>query len=293
MSRDWHTLTREELDWAYDQRQHAANMQAVLQRLASAGADVQQRQRTWQRLAYGSAPIEQFDWYAFGQAQAPVLFFIHGGAWRSGQARDYAFFVEWALAAGVDVVIPDFNAVTDIDGDLHVLHDQVRRALLWVRQSLAQHHRANAAIHLGGHSSGAHLAACLASDASLCEGVQSLTLCSGLYDLEPVSHSARSQYVRFTEQTVDALSPMRHLAQWRAPVTVLCGTQESPEFICQAQALHAALQHRGHDTRWVWGEGLNHFEILATLEDEHGVLSQCLRSRWPMQPSQHPTETHA
>lgn len=276
MNRDWRSLSRDELDWAYDQRQHAPNMQAVLQALAAAGAQVQARQTDWQRLAYGTHAIEQLDWYRCGEPHAPVLFFIHGGAWRSGQARDYAFFVDWVLAAGVDVVIPDFHAVTDVDGDLRVLYDEVQRALQWVIDAGGP----SRALHVAGHSSGAHLAACLGVDADLAHRLQSLTLCSGVYELEPVSRSARSQYVRFTDDTVADLSPMRHLSQLRAPVTVLCGSKESPEFIRQSQELHLALQQRGHDTRWVEGADLNHFEILETLHRPAGLLAQSLQARW-------------
>ena len=276
MTRDWRSLSRDELDWAYDQRQHAPNMQAVLQRLAAAGAQTQSHQTDWQRLAYGTHAIEQLDWYRCGEPHAPVLFFIHGGAWRSGQARDYAFFVDWVLAAGVDVVIPDFHAVTDVDGDLRVLYDEVQRALQWVIDAAGP----SRALHVAGHSSGAHLAACLGVDADLAHRLQSLTLCSGVYELEPVSRSARSQYVRFTDDTVADLSPMRHLSQLRAPVTVVCGSKESPEFIRQSQELHLALQQRGHDTRWVEGADLNHFEILETLHRPAGLLAHSLQARW-------------
>ena len=277
MSGDWRSLSRAELDWAYDQRQHAPNMQTVLQALAAAGAQVQARQTTWQRLAYGPHAVEHLDWYRCGVPEAPVLLFIHGGAWRSGQARDYAFFVDWALAAGVDVVIPDFHAVTEVDGDLHVLYRQLQTAWRCVGDHLGPRPRP---VHLAGHSSGAHLAACLGVDPLVAHRLHSLTLCSGLYELEPVSLSARSQYVRFTDDTLAALSPLRHLTHLHAPVTVLCGSHESPEFIRQAQALHSALQARRHDTRWVWGEGLNHFEILASLQSPQGVLAQSLQAHW-------------
>ena len=137
MTQDWRTLTREQLDWAYDQRQHAANMQAVLTELAQAGEATQARlKQRHQRIAYGADPVTRMDVYANGSPDAPVLFFIHGGAWKSGQARDYAFFVEWVLQAGLDVVIPDFSAVQDVGGDLTVLQRQLSQALTQVLNTL-------------------------------------------------------------------------------------------------------------------------------------------------------------
>jgi arylformamidase len=277
MTPDWRGLTPAQLDAAYDQRLHAPNMTAVMDGLAQASAQVQARLPQRQRLAYGPQAVEALDWYACGQPQAPVLFFIHGGAWRNGQAKDYAFFVEWVLQAGVDVVVPDFAAVTEVEGDLGELYRQVSQAFRWLAGATANDARA---LHVCGHSSGAHLAACLAADAELASGVASLTLCSGLYELEPVSLSSRSSYVRFSPETVHALSPQRHLQHIQAAVSLLCGTQESSEFARQTQAFFQALQAAGKPAVLSLGQGLNHFEILQTLATPEGLFAQCLQQAW-------------
>lgn len=67
--------------------------------------------------------------YRAKRANAPVLVFIHGGAWRSGRSRDYGFPAEMFLAAGAHYVVPDFASVQDVGGDLNVMADQVRRAV--------------------------------------------------------------------------------------------------------------------------------------------------------------------
>ena len=280
MTPDWRGLTPAQLDAAYDQRLHAPNMAAVLTELAEVSAQAQARLPQRQRLAYGPQAVEALDWYACGQPQAPVLFFIHGGAWRNGQAKDYAFFVEWVLQAGVDVVVPDFAAVTEVEGDLGELYRQVALAFRWLAEHTASTAHPMRPLHVCGHSSGAHLAACLAADPALANLVASLTLCSGLYELEPVSLSSRSSYVRFSPQTVDALSPQRHLQHIQAPVTLLCGTQESPEFARQTQAFFQALQAAGKPAVLSLGQGLNHFEILQTLATPEGLFAQCLQQAW-------------
>lgn len=272
--RDWRSLSQAELDAAYDQKLHAPNMAAVMQQLAQASQQAQDRLPQRQRLAYGSDPVQALDCYPCGQPKAPVFFFIHGGAWRSGQACEYAFFVEWMLARGLDVVVPDFSAVTEVGGDLGVLYRQLAQAWRFVAS------RAAAPVHLCGHSSGAHLAACLATDAALAGQVASLALCSGLYELEPVSLSSRSSYVAFTPESVEKLSPLRHIEHLQAEVTLLCGTLESPEFMRQSQALHGALQAAGRSSRLLWGEGLNHFEILQTLERPDGLFAQGVQDAW-------------
>jgi arylformamidase len=48
-----------------------------------------------------------------------------------------------------------------------------------------------------------------------------------MHDLYPVSLSARSSYVKFTNEVVEALSAQRHLDRLMAPVIVAHGTLEN------------------------------------------------------------------
>ncbi len=87
-----------------------------------------------------------------------------------------------------------------------------------------------------GHSSGANLAgATLITDwpryGVPADVIKGATLCSGMYDLKPARLSARSDYVKFTDATEDALSTQRHLDRITCPVTLLHGTLETPGFI--------------------------------------------------------------
>ncbi|NBW79072.1 MAG: alpha/beta hydrolase [Betaproteobacteria bacterium] len=276
MTQGWRALTREQLDWAYDQRFHAPNMQEVMARLTAAGHQAQAVFKQRQRIAYGTEPIEMLDWYSCQKEGAPVLFFVHGGAWRSGEAKDVAFGVQWLTEAGFDVVIPDFSVVQDVGGDLQVLVNQLCAAFERVLKAL---HASQSEVHLCGHSSGAHLAACLAVRFASCDNLRSLTACSGMYDLEPVSLSSRNLYVKFTQEVIENLSPIRYAHQFRIPVNLLVGSLESPEFMRQAQAFHAQLDQHQAFTRLTVGEGLNHFEILETLQTyPQGLFAQCLHS---------------
>ena len=283
---DWRDLTPHQLDWAYDQTQHAPNMAEVLTRCTersdAARAQVQAQGAQMHRMAYGPTAVEALDWYTSATPNAPLVFFIHGGAWRRGQAQDHAMGVAWLLQCGAQLVVPDFAAVTEVNGRLLTLAEQLQRALAFT----AQHASAMGAnpdrIYVVGHSSGAHLAACLATHHWAQEGlsktpIRALLCCSGLYELEPVSLSARSQYVAFTPQTLQDLSPARHMDTFTLPVVLLCGEQESPEFKRQAREFAQALSGRGADLTLVWGAGLNHFEMLETFSQADGVMSQALQ----------------
>ena len=283
----WRDLTQTQLDWAYDQTQHAANMAEVRARCAAhsdaARATLLQQGTLVQRMPYGPTKVEALDWYPSRARHAPLVFFIHGGAWRRGVAKDYGMAAAWLHERGAHLVVPDFSAVTDVNGNLLTMADQLQRALSFTAERAAEMGADPLRIYVVGHSSGAHLAAYLGSYNWAPRGfikspVHALLCCSGMYELEPVSLSARSNYVRFTPKTLQDLSPQRHLHNVTMPVVLMCGEGESPEFKRQAMEFAQGLSDLGADLSFRWGAGLNHFEMLETFANPKGLMSQSLQA---------------
>jgi arylformamidase len=100
--------------------------------------------------------------------------------------------------------------------------------------------------------------------------------CSGLFDLKPARLSARSSYVKFTDEIEQALSSQRHLGKLNAPVIVAHGTLETPEFQRQSRDFAAAVKAAGKPVQLLVGEGYNHFEILETLANPYGLLGRAV-----------------
>lgn len=273
-------MDQQELDDAYTQINYAPNQPQILTRYASNSAAMRARLGKPQRLAYGTAPIEQFDLYAAPAANAPICVFLHGGAWRTGAAETHSFPAEMFVGAGIHFAAVDFDNVLATNGDLMPIADQVRRAVAWVYRNAANLGADPRRLYVCGHSSGAHLAGVvLTTDWAGGFGLPADTirgglLNSGMYDLEPVRLSARSDYVRFTDAVVDALSPQRHVARLSCPVMVSHGTLESPEFVRQAREFVAAAKSAGKSAELLVAEGYNHFEIFETLANPYGVLGR-------------------
>jgi len=210
------------------------------------------------------------------------MVFLHGGAWRAGDARSQAFAAEMFVNAGVHFVAPDFGLVMDIGLDGMVA--QVRRAVAWMAANAASFGGDPTRIYVGGHSSGSHLAANVlvtdwAKDFGLPADLIKGGLCtSGMYDLKPVRLSARSSYVKFDDRIEHELSPIRHLARLRCPVVVAYGTKDSPEFQRQSREWADALRGIGRLHALVVGEGMNHFELPETLADPSSPLGRTVLS---------------
>lgn len=278
----WRDLDQQALDAAYDQTVYAPNRGQILERYAANSAAVRARLGPPRRLAYGDAAAEQVDLFLSDRAGAPINVFVHGGAWRGGMARDYAFFAELFVRAGAHLAVLDFANVLETGGDLVPMAEQVRRGVAWVRRHAASFGGDPDRIFLSGHSSGAHLAAvALTTDWGAQFGlpddvVRGALLCSGMFDLAPVRRSARSAYVRFTDEVEAALSPQRHLARLTCPIIAAYGTLESPEFQRQTREFAAALRAAGTPVDLLVAEATNHFEVLETLANPYGLLGRAV-----------------
>jgi len=269
-----------ELDAAYSQRTYAPHSDHVRHRMSVNSDAARSRIGAPKRIAYGSTEIEKLDIYPTSQPNAPVNIYIHGGAWRQGLAKGCGFAAELFVNAGAHFVVPDFTWVQDAQDSLRTMADQVRCAIAWVYSNAASFGGNPDRLYLSGHSSGGHLAAvALTTDwkrefnlppdilkGGLC--------CSGMYDLHPVRLSARSSYVRFDDAMVEALSPIRHIDAITAPLVVVYGTLETPEFQRHAKSFAEAIERAGKPVELLVGEGYNHYEIRETLGNPYGLLGR-------------------
>lgn len=264
------------LDDAYDQSVYASNREQLLARFAHTSEAARKRLGAPQRLAYGNKPVEGMDLYRAKKANAPVQVFIHGGAWRAGEAKNYAFPAETFVRAGSHYVALDFDNVIDAEGSLFVMADQVRRAIAWVFLNCARFGGDPQRLYVSGTSSGAHLGGVAAAtdwhkDFNLpADAVKGYVLVSGMYDLRGPRLSKRSAYVNFTDEMEMALSPRRHAARVAAPIVLVYGSLETPEFQRQSREFADALRQAGKPVELVHAEGYNHFEIAETLGNPYG-----------------------
>ncbi len=275
--RVWLDMDQKALDDAYDQACWAPNREYVSKRrrLASEGAIARIGQP--RRVAYGPTEIEKVDIYKSDRPNAPIMVFIHGGAWRSGFAKDSAYMAEMYLTAGAHLVLPDFVWVQDSGGSLMTMADQVRRAVAWVYKNAASFGGDPERLYLSGHSSGGHLGGVVATtdwqkDFDLPPNIiKGALLISGMYDLKPVGLSKRSKYVNFDDATVEALSTQRHIDKINMPLILAHGTLESPEFQRQSRDFAAAVKAAGKPVELIVGEGFNHFEMQETMGNPFGL----------------------
>src|SRR5579883_635766 len=277
----WLDMDQQALDDAYDQAVYAPNSLQIAKRRTANSAEVRARLKP-QRLAYGSTPHEMLDLYVTAKPDAHVMVFIHGVAWRAGNAADNAEAADLFVNAGAHYVVLDFINVIEAGGSLFPMVEQVRRGVAWVYNNAKSFGGDPNRLYISGRSSGSHLGGVVlitdwAKDFGLPpDVVKGALLSSGMYDLEPVRLSKRGAYVKFTDAMEEQLSTQRHLERINCPVVLAHGTYETPEFQRQTREFAAALKAAGKDVKLIVGEGYNHFEIPETMANPYGLLGRAV-----------------
>lgn len=265
------------LDGQYNNRTRVPDAMDILARWAEASALVRSQHRHEADVAYGSGAGEVLDIFPAQQPGAPVLFYIHGGYWRSLHKSDHSFIAPAFTARGATVVVPDYALCPAVDIETIAL--QTARALAWTWRHVAEHGGDPNRIAVVGHSAGAHLAAMLLScrwrdvdDALPLRPFSGALAISGLYDLEPLRHTPYLQGdLRLTPASVKRLSPAFFPRPRQGQLYAVVGADESEEFLRQNKLI-----------RDQWGPsavpvcetvpGRHHFDVLNSLIEPEGRL---------------------
>ncbi len=101
--------------------------------------------------------------------KVPIVVFIYGGKWKSGEKERYKFAGEAFTARGYVAVVPDY--VKYPQGKFPQFVKDVALAVKWVHENAAEYSGDRNNIFLVGHSAGAHIAGLLAADGRYLEEV--------------------------------------------------------------------------------------------------------------------------
>ncbi len=112
-----------------------------------------------ERVALGDAPAQKLLVYAPARAQAdtdrlPVIVFVHGGGWDSGDPEDYTFVARALAPEGFIVVLSGYRLYPEIV--FPGMIEDTARAVAWIRENIARYGGNPDHIILAGHSAGAY-----------------------------------------------------------------------------------------------------------------------------------------
>jgi acetyl esterase/lipase len=219
-----------------------------------------------------------------GKREFPVLFFIHGGAWRHGDKKYAGIYSTrgtfWA-EHGVGAVLTNYRLTPSVTHPEHI--KDVARAFAWTVRNIAKYGGRADRVFVSGHSAGGHLAALLATDESYLraeglglEAVRGAIPMSGVFDLSERLGLFAATFGPDPNARRDA-APLGHVHERTPPFLIiyadhdfpLCG-EECSERFCRA------LRGQHCDARTLKVRDRNHLTLLLDACGEQDPVAQAV-----------------
>jgi alpha-beta hydrolase superfamily lysophospholipase len=200
-----------------------------------------------------------------GKKDFPVIFFVHGGGWMSGDKK-YLFDVYGKVGQnfarhGIGTVVTNYRLTPQVQHPAHI--QDVAKAFAWTRKNIAKHGGRPDQIFIAGHSAGGHLVALLATDPQYLEAekcsfkdIKGAMPLSGVYNLPP--GKLFENVFTSDSKTREQAMPLTHVKGQHPPFLIIHAESDFPfcdrmskEFCdkltrCKCEACVAEIKKRDH-----------------------------------------------
>jgi len=220
-----------------------------------------------------------------GARDCPVLVWVHGGGWRSGDKAGKAIGTKVAFAGemGAALVSVNYRLVTP-DGDVRwpVMGEDVAAAVAWVVEHAESLGIDPERVALMGHSAGAHLVSIVATDPELLTAAGAsrddvrcvVALDSAAYDITPTDARTTPLFAAafgVDPATLAGASPTVQAREHPAGLPdVLVVTRGSPARVAEADEFAATIRAGGATGQLVDAGSYTHEQVNTEL----GVLGE-------------------
>lgn len=219
-------------------------------------------------IPYGGDPRQRMDVYLPAQpANAPVIFMVHGGGWRTGGKGETAVVenkVPYFTGRGYIFITINYRMLPDADP--YVQAQDVALALAAAQAKAASWGGDPQRFILMGHSAGAHLVALLSAQPSLAAGSRwrgTVALDSGALDVPAIMEQ---RHMRLYDEAFGSdpafwrkVSPLHALQPGAQPMLLVCSSQR--ETSCSQAHAFAQRAKAGGARAEVLEQAKSHREI--------------------------------
>lgn len=239
------------------------------------------------------------DVYAPANAkELPVVFWIHGGGWQSGDKANVQEKPTWFMEQGFVFVSINHRLLPEVK--MEELVGDVAKAFGWMQKHVGEHGGDPRRVLVGGHSSGAQLAALICTDDRYlkAEGVSFEVLMGCVpvdgdtYDIPAIIETAETRRrVHHEPQATfghrekfgnDAakhvgFSAVTHVAKGKGiPPFLIVHVADHPDNSAQARRLAAVLKGAEVPVTVFGGKETNHSKINALIGTEGDLTTKAL-----------------
>jgi acetyl esterase/lipase len=181
-----------------------------------------------------------------GAKDFPMMMFVHGGAWKSGNKELYAPLGENFAKQGIGTAIINYRLSGSSSTVKHPDHIRdVAKAFAWVKDNCGKYGGSKDKLFVSGHSAGGHLVALLSTDeeylkAEKCKAsdIRGVVAVSGVYTIVPL---VLGNIFGKDPEVCKAASPISHVTGKHPPFLIAYGNKDFPLLDQMAEQLGKKL----------------------------------------------------
>lgn len=267
---DWRKLTQEQLDLGFNNTLHVPETASIIAEWDCLSAQMRARHPQSLDLPYGPRERNRIDFLKTKDG-GPTLVFIHGGYWQTRAKETFAFCAAGPMAHGINVALIGYTLAPDVM--LGQIVDEVRSGIDTLVAELPALGGDPNRMIVSGWSAGGHLSSMSLSHPHIKAGL----LISGIYDLEPISHSYLNAKLSLDDATIQRNSPLRNPGGVNKPLVIVAGSGELP--LLRKQSADFAAHRATYGLPVIYEEipKANHFTMMDELASPSGRLTTLMR----------------
>jgi acetyl esterase/lipase len=212
-----------------------------------------------------------------GKEKSPVFFFIHGGAWTSGDRSQYPPLGNRYASEGIVTVVPSYRLAPKYPFPAQI--EDTAAAFAWTVRHISEFGGDTNRIYVGGHSAGGHLAALLTLDPAhlakhnltpdLIKGVMCL---SGVYDMT----EGKDNVFGRDPQLRHNASPINYTHKTPFPYLVTYCEWDYFPLAIQAKDFTAALQKSGAPAKLIYVPKESHISEMLSVSKPSDLTARSI-----------------
>lgn len=224
-------------------------------------------------ISYGSLERQKYDLYKPENvnSRTPILFFIYGGSWDSGEKSKYKFIGNRFSKEGFITAIPDYRLFPEVTFPAFV--NDVALAFSKIKKQFP-----NRKIFIAGHSAGAQIGALLALDKrylnkhslSSCRDIAGFIGLAGPYDFEVTEEKFKKIFPAETRPQSQAVN---FISSNAPPTLLLHGGTDTTVHAEDSKILGKKLNAAGNNSVVKIYPAVGHINIVAALSPLLGILA--------------------
>lgn len=272
----WLTVDGEDRPWIFTNPIYITKTSNLSLPATTLAANVEiQRDITYINGDAADAPKHKLDLYLpKDKKNFPVLMFVHGGSWRSGDKSLYTALGNRFAKVGIGVAIPSYRLMPKAPHPAQI--EDTAAAFAWIYKNIAQYGGDPNRLYISGHSAGGHLVALLALDANYLKkydiplsAIKGVAAISGVYDVSKIGGFANAD-------GEDDPSPIAHVHPKAPPFLVSYCQWDYLALPLQAREFAASLKRSFDSVDLLYVPGQGHISEIIHVVDDNDVIAQAI-----------------